>query len=405
VQSNGCLDVTQQGGSCEDTRGTLTHFSGTLGDGQTCSTVLASSTETETQVCMQTLGQIFSSQCASTLQETPCLCGSTDAAQCLAGTATPTGPVYDLYQCDFDTTDINTIQAAQFTNQQTGAGQANALVQCAAAFGCNCFCTGGNCTACMPLAPTQACGAHNCGIVSDGCGGSINCGTCAAPSTCSGANGGPGTCSACTPVTNSCGTALCGFAKDNCGNSVSCGACPTGFFCNTSGQCTQGAGACDITSNTALCLGVQGPTCLSCMQSNGCLDVSQLGGSCEDTPGTLPHFPGTLGDGKSCSAVFSSSTQTETETQVCLQALGEIFSSKCAASLQEGPCLCGSANLSQCLAGFVIPTGPLYDLYQCDFDTTNISVIQSSQFTNQAAGAGQANALVQCAAAFGCGCF
>jgi hypothetical protein len=47
--------------------------------------------------------------------------------------------VYDLYQCDFDTTGIDTIQSSQFTNQATGAGQANAIVQCAAAFGCGCF--------------------------------------------------------------------------------------------------------------------------------------------------------------------------------------------------------------------------------------------------------------------------
>jgi hypothetical protein len=140
VQSNGCLDVTQQGGSCEDTQGTVPHFAGTLGDGKVCSSVFVNGqTQSETQVCLQTLDMIFGSGCAATFQETPCLCGSTDAALCLAGTATPTGPLYDVYQCDFDTTSAATIQASQFTNQATGAGQANAIVQCAAAFGCQCF--------------------------------------------------------------------------------------------------------------------------------------------------------------------------------------------------------------------------------------------------------------------------
>jgi hypothetical protein len=116
----------------------LPHFPGTLADGTVCSSIL-SPQETETQVCLQTLGAVFTSNCAATLQETPCVCGATDPAQCLTGTQPPTGPLYDLYQCDFDTTDISVIQASQFTNQATGAGQANALVQCAAAFGCSCF--------------------------------------------------------------------------------------------------------------------------------------------------------------------------------------------------------------------------------------------------------------------------
>jgi hypothetical protein len=139
AQDNGCLDPAQFGGSCEDVTGTSTKFSGTLPDGNTCSQVLASTPETETQVCLQALDAIFVSQCAGTLQETPCLCGATDPSACLAGTATPTGPLYDLYACDFNTTGSPGIQN-EFTTPFFGAGQANALIQCVAAFGCTgCF--------------------------------------------------------------------------------------------------------------------------------------------------------------------------------------------------------------------------------------------------------------------------
>jgi len=135
---NGCLDPTMLGGTCETTPGTAMLLSGALADGQTCQQVIGTTSISNTDLCLLTLGEVASSQCAATAQETPCLCGSTDAAACLAGTATPNGPVYDLYQCAFDTTSVATIQA-DFKDQTNGAGQANALVQCAGAFGCPCF--------------------------------------------------------------------------------------------------------------------------------------------------------------------------------------------------------------------------------------------------------------------------
>jgi hypothetical protein len=116
-------------------------FSGTLPDGQTCAQVVGASTISETAVCFQTLDGIFASKCAATLQETPCLCGTTDVAACLAGTATGNGPLFDEYACDFGTTSqgpINTI-TTDFTIPHFGAGMANAIVQCAAAFSCDCF--------------------------------------------------------------------------------------------------------------------------------------------------------------------------------------------------------------------------------------------------------------------------
>jgi hypothetical protein len=179
--------------------------------------------------------------------------------------------------------------------------------------------------------------------------------------------------------------------------------CATGQTCSATNTCVT-VNQCGIGSTTAACLTAQGSTCLSCATDNGCLDPAQLGGSCEDTTGTSTKFTGALPDGTSCSTVLASSS--ETETQVCLQTLSTIFTSQCAATFQETPCLCGSTDAATCLAGSATPTGPAYDIYSCDFNTTSSTQIQSSAFTNQAFGAGQANALVQCVAAFGCNsCF
>jgi hypothetical protein len=127
---NGCFDPTLQGGKCEDTMG--------LAPGSCAAVVGTTSAPTETQVCLKTLNDIFSSQCAGALGLTPCLCGSTDPEQCLAGAVTPNGPLLPEYTCDFGTTSAVTMQA-EFVLQTFGAGQANALVQCLASFGCNCF--------------------------------------------------------------------------------------------------------------------------------------------------------------------------------------------------------------------------------------------------------------------------
>jgi len=136
--TSGCFDPAQQGGTCELLTTTLPHFGTALPDSKTCAAVLGAEPVTEKAICLQTLSTIFTSKCADTLQETPCLCGLTPTAGCLAGTATPAGPTFDLDVCDFNTTSSSTIQA-DFTVATFGAGMANAIVQCAAAFGCGCF--------------------------------------------------------------------------------------------------------------------------------------------------------------------------------------------------------------------------------------------------------------------------
>jgi len=61
----------------------------------------------------------------------------TNPTDCQTGAVTPDGPGYPVYACDFGS-DINQI-TSNFTIQTYGAGNANAMVQCVASFGCNCF--------------------------------------------------------------------------------------------------------------------------------------------------------------------------------------------------------------------------------------------------------------------------
>jgi hypothetical protein len=138
---------------------------------------------------------------------------------------------------------------------------------------------------------------------------------------------------------------------------------------------------------TEAVLTTRGASCLDCAKQNGCLDPDKEGGSCEEAHG----YATACGQGV-------------TEKAMCLKILSEIFTSKCAETLQQVPCLCGTADAEACLNGTETPNGPLYREYQCSFNTTNVGAIQA-KFRDPTYGAGQANALVQCLAGFSCDCF
>ncbi|PKN44324.1 MAG: hypothetical protein CVU63_10735, partial [Deltaproteobacteria bacterium HGW-Deltaproteobacteria-20] len=106
--------------------------------------------------------------------------------------------------------------------------------------------------ACVPL--TACPSPYNCGDISDGCGGTLNCGACTLPQTC----GGSGTANVCGQgacVPTSCVTegAECGSISDGCGNTLSCGSCTAPETCGGGGDdnvcgCTPLA-ACPIGLN------------------------------------------------------------------------------------------------------------------------------------------------------------
>jgi hypothetical protein len=91
--------------------------------------------------------------------------------------------------------------------------------------------------ACRPTTCTRL-GAR-CGMVSDGCAGILDCGTCGTPETCGG--GGIFNHCGCTPKTCDAVGASCGNVSDGCGNRLDCGSCPAGRVCNpASSLCVQG---------------------------------------------------------------------------------------------------------------------------------------------------------------------
>ena len=83
-----------------------------------------------------------------------------------------------------------------------------------------------------------------CGTIPNGCGGTLECGSCTAPQTC----GGGGTANicggdVCTPKTCTTLKATCGTLPDGCGGNLQCGSCTAPQTCGGGGV----ANACGFT--------------------------------------------------------------------------------------------------------------------------------------------------------------
>jgi len=91
-------------------------------------------------------------------------------------------------------------------------------------------CCGGSCISCTTL-------GKNCGSVSDGCGATLDCGSCIVPhETCGGSNT-PNVCGCIPAFADSvCPGLECGFVSDGCGGQVPCGECEVGT-CGTDNIC------------------------------------------------------------------------------------------------------------------------------------------------------------------------
>ena len=148
-------------------------------------------------------------------------------------------------------------------------------------------------TGCTPL----TCAQQNvtCGPAGDGCGNSLDCGTCVAPQTCGGGGVG-GQCggSGCTPFTCAQQSIACGPAGDGCGNSLDCGACIAPQTCGgggVAGQC-GGSGCTPLTcAQQNINCGPAGDGCGNLLQCGTCATGDQCGGG---------GMPGQCG-GSSCS--------------------------------------------------------------------------------------------------------
>ncbi len=97
--------------------------------------------------------------------------------------------------------------------------------------------------------------AKYCGKIGDDCGGELDCGDCTAPEQCGG-SGTPNMCGDpnCQPI--SCSLPVgkyCGVVGDGCGHALDCGTCPDGAACGGDGT----PGVCPGSSNGIACSGIK----------------------------------------------------------------------------------------------------------------------------------------------------
>jgi hypothetical protein len=96
----------------------------------------------------------------------------------------------------------------------------------------------------QPTSCTTATGKY-CGLIADGCGGNVNCGTCPTNQVCangvctSGSIYDGGVFTSCTPP----GGQYCGDIGNGAGGKLACGACPGDWLC-TDGLCTGNPATC-----------------------------------------------------------------------------------------------------------------------------------------------------------------
>jgi hypothetical protein len=122
--------------------------------------------------------------------------------------------------------------------------------------------------------PTHACGGGACGTIDDGCGKKLACGDCTVANTCSATT--PNSC-ACVPKTCAAVKATCGEYPDGCGHTLDC-------FPAGAGSCLQqGNGICGdggpyTCGKISVCHPLKAcPTGACGTIPDGCLDVLNCG--------------------------------------------------------------------------------------------------------------------------------
>ena len=243
-----------------------------------------------------------------------------------------------------------------------GQCQTGVMPQACGAYGAQCnacggtaMCQFGYCTqgsSCTPA--TCASQGKNCGTVSDGCGGMLNCGSCSGTESCGGAGQanvcGPGTCIAKTCL----GLGLnCGALSDGCAAQLNCGTCSGSDSCGgggTANVCGQGACVSKTCTGLGRTCGAASDGCGGQLACGTCSGANTCGGG-----GT----PGVCGQGacvpKSCTGLSKN--------------CGAV-SDGCGNTLDCGTCtgfetcggtgtanVCGAACPASCPSGFTCSAG------------------------------------------------
>ena len=119
-----------------------------------------------------------------------------------------------------------------------GCNKWSGTTQCDA----NQTCASGSCvTTCQPSTCNML--HYQCGTVSDGCGGTLNCGTCQGNQTCSAS----GQCiTTCQPKTCANLGYQCGTISDGCGGTLNCGTCQGNQTCSNGSCVTNCQNQCQL---------------------------------------------------------------------------------------------------------------------------------------------------------------
>jgi hypothetical protein len=126
---------------------------------------------------------------------------------------------------------------------------------------------------CVPATAAVACAGKECGVEGDGCGGTVSCGSCADGELCGSTRpfqcGAPATGSDadCPARVESCAAAgaECGLVGNGCGGTIDCGGCGGGELCGVEAPQKCGAApACEPLAAALACAGKCG------FVSNGC---------------------------------------------------------------------------------------------------------------------------------------
>ncbi|MCC7383389.1 MAG: hypothetical protein IT384_16245 [Deltaproteobacteria bacterium] len=191
-------------------------------------------------------------------------------------------------------------------------------------------------SSCVPRTCAQA--GANCGVVADGCGGTRNCGSCPTNQLC-GASA-PNQCGVepCVPRTCQTVGASCGPLADGCGAVVDCGSCTGGQVCGGGGTPNQcGAGTC--TPSTCASAGV------------GCGWIGDgCGGAVDCGPCSPGQVCGAGGVPNQCRPACVPLTCVDVGAEC-----GQIGDG-CGAAVDCGPCtdpgqVCGAAGPNRCGSG------------------------------------------------------
>ena len=160
-------------------------------------------------------------------------------------------------------------------------------------------------SACVP--GTNADCGSSCGLIGDGCGGSVDCGGCLGAESCGG-GGISGICGAPACVPLACGDwgATCGTISDGCGGTTaSCGTCAGEEVCNAN-KCEKIQCVPKLANQVCVALcGQQSDGCGGVVDCGGCTAPNSCGGG--GTPsvcGVPPCTPKTCADvGATCGAI------------------------------------------------------------------------------------------------------